>query len=375
MKIALVHDALHTWGGAERVLAALCDAFPRAPLYTLTFDPKVAAALKTRVTGSFLQRLPAGLRHQWWTLPFRSIAPETFDLSEYDVVLTSSSAFAKGIVTRPSTLHICYCHTPTRFLWHDAPTLALTYPPGTVRRGLSLLTLHALRLWDHAAARRVDHFIANSAATRSRIRKYYGRDATVIYPPVDLSRFATMGEPLPDQQARSYFLFVGRLSPYKRADLVIETFNKLQLPLIVAGAGREYSRLARLAGATVSLRGFVGDADLPSLYRGARAVIFPSDDDLGLVPLEALASGTPVIALRRGGATETITEGVTGEFFDEPVEELLADGVRRFLDKEGMVKPDALRAQAYRFSAARFRAEIRDLVGTAWENWRQAPGA
>jgi glycosyltransferase involved in cell wall biosynthesis len=279
-------------------------------------------------------------------------------------VLTSASAFAKGIVTRQGTVHVCYCHAPTRFLWdqtHDI--LAESRGRGMVH-SLLQCTLHVLRLWDQMSARRVDEFVANSETTRARIAKYYRRDATVLYPPVDLARFRPTGRAA---GPRTTFLCVSRLSPYKRVDLVIETFNKLELPLTVVGTGRDRSRLERMAGPTVTLLGFVPEEELPRLYATARAVIFPSDDDFGLVPVEAMASGTPVLALRRGGARETVVEGVTGEFFDEPLEELLADCVRRFLDREHTYDQSAIRAHTAQFTAERFRSELRSLVERSWE--------
>lgn len=361
MKVALVHESLTARGGAERVLAELQRVFPDAPLYVLESSPQ-AVRTPAGVHTSFLNRLPSAVRKRRFHLPLAPVAPETFDLSDYDVVISSASAFAKGIITRPGSLHLCYCHSPTRYLWDATADVVRELPPGTVRKGLLAVTFHVLRLWDRSAARRVDRFITNSETTKARIRKYYGRDAVVIPPPVQLGpRVSGSG-----QRERRYFLFVGRLSPSKRADLVVEAFNKLALPLVIAGEGRDRKRLERSRGPTVTLLGAVPDDALPRLYAGARAVIFPSDDDFGLVPLEANAAGTPVLALRRGGATETVIEGVTGEFFDEPAEEFLADCVRRFLEREGSYHPDVLRAHAARFSADRFRHAISAFVHEAW---------
>lgn len=368
MKVALVHESLTTLGGAERVLKECSRVFADAPIYTLLARPEHAARYSI-VHSSFLQRLPLPLRGRFlW--PLYAIAPETFDLSAYDVIVSSSSAFAKGIVTRPGSFHVCYCHSPTRFLWdcyHEAGG-ALS---GAVPRGLFRFASHPLRMWDAAAARRVDQFIANSETTRQRIRKYYHRDATVIYPPVSV-RHPERSEGSTRTRKKSYFLFVGRLSLYKRADLVIQTFNKLELPLVVAGQGRALRDLRRLADRNITFRPEVTDEELPALYAGARALVFPSDDDFGIVPVEAMASGTPVLALRRGGAMETIIEGVTGEFFDEPMEELLADCVRRFLEMERAYESAVLRSHADQFSAERFRREIKTFVERAWDDWRTA---
>jgi glycosyltransferase involved in cell wall biosynthesis len=220
-------------------------------------------------------------------------------------------------------------------------------------------------MWDQTSARRVDRFIANSETTRRRIQKYYRRDAEIIYPPVNVDRFT------PTADNKGYFLLVSRLAPYKRADLVVNTFNKLELPLVVIGTGRDADRLRRAAGRTVTFKGFVSDRELPMWYAGARAVIFPSDDDFGIVPVEAMASGKPVIALRRGGATETIIEGVTGEFFDEPVEAFLAETVRQFLEKEQTYDPLRIRKQAERFSCDVFRTAMTAYVERTWSEWQQ----
>ncbi|MDP3685686.1 MAG: glycosyltransferase [bacterium] len=366
MRIALVHESLTALGGAERVLAELVAAFPSAPVYTLEMRRHPSFLASEKLSTSFLQRLPYFLRRSRLHTPLLPIAAETFDLSAYDVVVSSASGFVKGVITRPGTLHICYCHAPTRFLWDAYHALLEEFPSGTIRRGLFQSLMHGLRLWDRAAARRVDLFLANSETTKARIRKYYGRDATVISPPIKNELLYRRFPP-----RKPYFLFVSRLSPYKGATLAIETFRKLELPLVVIGEGREAMKLRRRSGPTISFRGFVPDEELAGLYAGARAVIFPSDDDFGIVPIEAMAQGTPVLALRRGGATETIIEGVTGEFFDEPIEELLADCVRRFLENESSYDREAMCAHAAQFSGERFRVEIHAFVENTWEAWRQ----
>ncbi|TSC73169.1 MAG: glycosyl transferase group 1 [Parcubacteria group bacterium Gr01-1014_38] len=369
MQLALVHESLTTLGGAERVLVELIAAFPGAPVYTLETRLRAPFLPPEKLTTSFLQGLPRVLRRSRAHLPLFPIAAETFDLSAYDVVVSSASGFAKGIVTRPGTLHICYCHSPTRFLWDAYHELLEEFPSGTIRRGLFQTLMHGLRLWDRAAARRVDLFLANSETTRAGIQKYYRREAAVLPPPLSqpLTPRAAQGESDP----RRYFLFVSRLSPYKGVRVVLDTFNKLELPLVVVGEGREATTVRRLQGPTISFRGFVPDEELVALYAGARAVLFPSDDDFGLVPIEAMAQGTPVLALRRGGATETVVEGITGEFFDAPIEELLADCVRRFLENEGSYDRETIRAHAARFAAERFRQGIRAFVADAWNTWQR----
>ncbi len=368
MKVALVHESLTHLGGAERVLVELHALFPAAPLYTLFHDERVTASLMPHaiVRPSFFSRLPRALRHrERLLLPLLPVVPETFDLSEYDVVVSSASAFAKGIVTRPGTLHICYCHSPTRYLWDWTHHVLDDHRLHGIRRGVLITFLHYLRLWDQAAARRVDAFVTNSEATRGRIQKYYGREAVVIYPPVDVQRF------IPTSSHRGYFLVVSRLTPYKRVELVIQAFNKLELPLVIAGEGRERARLERLAGPHVTFRGFVDDRELPALYAGARAVLFAGEDDFGIVPVEAMASGKPVIAYRRGGVLESVIEGVTGEFFDEPVEAVLAETVRQFLEKEGSYSRTVIRSRAEEFSPERFRDRMQRFIENTWARWQE----
>ncbi len=369
MNVALVHESLTAVGGAERVLAALHALYPVAPIYALYHDERVVQSLfpDADIRPSFLRHAPRVIRHhERLFLPILPVVPETFDLSAYDVVISSASAFAKGVITRPGTLHICYCHSPTRYLWDWYPHVFTDHRLRGLRRGLVTLLLHYLRLWDQAAARRVDLFVTNSLATQSRIRKYYGRDAVVIHPPVDIRRFT------PTKSNEGYFLVVSRLSPYKRVDLVVNTFHKLELPLIVVGDGRERRRIERLAGPQTTFQGFVSDAELPRLYAGARAVLFAGDDDFGIVPVEAMASGKPVIAYRRGGATETVVEGVTGEFFDEPLEAVLAEAVRQFLEKESSYDPWIIRRHAEQYSRERFQDEMRAFVERSWAEWKTA---
>lgn len=366
MKLALVHESLAESWGAERVLTELRAIFPGAPVFVLESGgtPEEQKNLKV----SFIRRLPRWVRRRRWHTPLLPIAPETFDLSAYDVVLSTSSSFAKGIVTRPLTLHLCYCHTPTRFLWDGYAGVRSAFAPWGISRAVFTVLMHVFRLWDRAAARRVDAFFANSETTRMRLQKYYRRDAVVIPPP---NRFSSWPIKSVEIQ-RQYFLFVGRLSPYKNARLTIEAFNKLELPLVVAGEGRERRNLESLAGPSITFKGRVSDHTLAELYAGARAVIFPSDDDFGLVPVEAMSFGTPVIALRRGGATETVVEGLTGEFFDEPLEEFLAEAVRRFLDRERSYDRVKIKAQSAPFSTERFRAAVKRHVSETHLKWCRA---
>lgn len=367
-RMAFIHESLTRLGGAERVLAEMHHLFPRAPIYAILHEDRVVKTLLSDADMrlSHLRRLPRFMKTRERLLtPFLPVIPESFDLSEYQIVVSSASAFAKGVVTRPGTLHICYCHSPTRYLWDWHANSVREQGKSFVTRIPTAFLLHILRMWDVAAAARVDRFIANSHTTAARIRKYYARESDVIYPPVNVDRFS------PGTGDGQYFLIVSRLSPYKYVDLAVSVFNKLELPLVVAGEGRDRKRLERMAGKNITFLGFVPEHKLPSLYAGARAVLFPGEDDFGIVPVEAFASGRPVIALRRGGATETVVEHVTGEFFDEPHEAMLAEAVRQFLTREEQYRPDVIRAHAQQFSASRFRSELNDFVWRAWEEWQR----
>ncbi|MDO8512218.1 MAG: glycosyltransferase [bacterium] len=367
MNVALVHESLTRLGGAERVLAEMHRLYPEAPIYALLHESAVTKALfpGANLHFSFLRRFPEFLRkRERLFLPLLPVVPETFDLSRYDVVISSASAFAKGVVTRPGTMHICYCHSPTRYLWDWYPHVLEEFGGGTIKYGILSILLHYLRLWDAAASRRVDFFIANSKTTAGRIKKYYGRDSDVIYPPVNVKRFK------PTKENKGYFLIVSRLSPYKRIDVAIHAFNKLELSLVIIGEGRDRERLQSIAGATIKFKGFVSDEKLPDYYAGARAIIFPGEDDFGIVPVEAMASGKPVIALRRGGAMETIVEGITGEFFDEPHEALLAEAVRGFMEKESSYDYLKIRERAELYSEEKFKEKLQKYVEEKWNEWQ-----
>ena len=367
MKVALVHESLTRLGGAERVLEQMHRLYPDAPIYALLHEISVTKNLfpNANLHFSFLRRFPEFLRkRERLFLPLLPVVPETFDLSRYDVVISSASAFAKGVVTRPGTVHICYCHSPTRYLWDWYPHVLEEFGGGSLKYGILSILLHYLRLWDQSASRRVDFFVANSNATAGRIRKYYGRDSDVIYPPVNMNRF------MPTKENKGYFLIVSRLSPYKKIDVAIHAFNKLELPLVIVGEGRDRERLQGIAGQSVTFRGFVNDDKLPDLYAGARAVIFPGEDDFGIVPVEAMASGKPVIALRRGGATETVVEGVTGELFDEPHEAILAEAVRGFIEKENTYDYLKIRERAELYSEENFKKNLEEYVESKWKAWQ-----
>jgi glycosyltransferase involved in cell wall biosynthesis len=361
MKIALVHDHLVQDGGAEKVLLALQDVFPNAPTYTLLYDPKRVSAefAKKDIRTSFLQRMPFGLKKYQWLLPLMPAATESYDLSDFDVVVSSSSAFAKGIITRPGAIHICYCHTPTRYLWSDTHSYVQDLrAPRLLKLGLPIL-LNKLRIWDRLSAERVDHFIANSRTVAERISKYYGRDSEVISPPVETSKFSFSDAP------GTYFLAGGRLVSYKRFDLVIQAFNRLGLPLKIFGDGPLASQYRQEARPNIQFTGKVSDEEKAALYRGAIAFIHPQEEDFGITALESMASGRPVIAYRKGGALETVVEGVTGVFFEDQEWEELATTVIRF--DAAAFDPRKIRAHAEAFDVGVFKRRIANLVSKAWK--------
>jgi glycosyltransferase involved in cell wall biosynthesis len=356
MKIAFVHDYLNQYGGAERVLQVLCSMFPDAPIHTTVYDPeRTGHVFDDRVIRtSFLQRIPGASRYHHlfpWLMP---LAVEQFDFSEYDVVFSISSSFAKGIITKPGTRHICYCLTPIRYLWDDSHKyLNESEYPALVKKLIPFF-LSYLRVWDKEASIRPDEMIAISRFVAGRVKKYYSRASEIIYPPVNMEKFQI------SDTVEDYFLMVGRLVPYKKFDMVIRVFNKLNWPLKIAGTGPQLDALKRLAKPNVEFMGAVDDQELAGLYSHAKALIFPQEEDFGIVPLEAMASGRPVIAYAGGGALETIVDGMSGMFFSQQTEASLTDALRRF--QSVRFDPKACRMQAEKFSVRRFQEGIHVLL-------------
>ncbi len=403
MRIALIHDFLIRHGGAERVLQALCEIFPEAPIFTLLYDEKKMGKFfpKEKIKTSFLQKFPKFLRnHYKYLLPLLPLAPETMDLRDFDLVVSSSSSFAKGIVPRVNTLHICYCHNPMRFVW-DYSHSYLKDQKKSFFNPFMKTVLHFLRIWDRNAAQRVDYFIANSRATQKRIWKYYRRESTVIYPPVlgqfERAQKVTFGErssrpsearlrsgdpacssafggnharkqcltspkatfPRPGEE---YFLIVSQLTPYKKIDMAVAAFNKLKLPLVIIGEGPERKKLEKMAKENIKFLGWQPDEIVWQYYQNCIAFIFPGEDDFGIAPVEAMGFGKPVLSLRRGGALETVVEAVTGEFFDEPDPAVLADGVRRLRENLKNYDSEKIKEHAQKFNKERFVNEIKNFV-------------
>ncbi len=360
MKLALVHDYLIQDGGAERVLMALHEMYPEAPVYTLLHDRGRANPVfkDWDVKTSFLQSLPGGLRRYQWMLPLMPTATESYNLSEYDVVISSSSAFAKGVVTRPETLHISYCHTPTRYLWTDSLSYVEELRVPRLVKGILPALLSYLRLWDRMAADRVGAFVANSETVADRIRKYYNRDAAVIHPPVDVESFYI------SPKAGNYYLAGGRLVSYKRFDIAVKAFSQLGIPLKIFGEGPELPRLRAMAKPNITFLGRVTEQEKKDLYSKCVAFLHPQIEDFGITAVEAMASGRPVIAYSRGGALETVSPGTSGIFFNEQTWENLAHTVIRF--KPEIFDPVKIRNHAFAFSNTIFKKRMSELVENEW---------
>lgn len=355
MKIALVHDYLNQYGGAERVLEALHALYPEAPVYTSLYDrARMPAAFQQwDIRTSFLQRLPRRVQvaRLYFALYPRAFA--SLNLGGYDAILSSSSAFAKGIVPPAGTPHLCYCHNPARFLWNTAAYLQ-GERLGRLAAWLLEPLLAALREWDRAANQRVQAFIANSNTVAGRIQRFYGRESTVIHPPAAVASF-------PLAQGRGeYYLTGGRLVPHKRFDVAVAACTRLGLPLRVFGAGRDRPRLERLAGPTVRFLGRVSDEDLRALYRDCRALLFPSEEDFGISVVEAQSCGRPVIAYAAGGVLETVVEGATGRFFAPQDPAALGEVLGTWRDED--FDPQTIRRHAEQFDVPVFQERIRAFV-------------
>ncbi|WP_287435905.1 glycosyltransferase [Thermomicrobium sp.] len=357
VRVAIVHDYLNQYGGAERVLEALHDLYPDAPIYTSLYAPdRLPAFYRTwDIRTTWLQRFPGSRRRHQLYLPLYPLAFSGLRLGNYDLVISSSSAFAKGVHVRPGTLHICYCHSPMRFAWNFEQYAAREALPIWLRRLLPPL-MAWLRRGDRATAQRLDAIAVNSRAVAERVRRFWGREATVIHPPVSIDRV----QPLPPDEVGDYFLVVSRLVPYKRLDLVIEACNQLRLPLKIIGDGRDRPALERLAGSTIEFLGAVPDEEKFALLARCRAAVFPAEDDFGIAQVEVQAAGRPAIALARGGATETVVDGVTGVLFTEQTVDSLIAAFHRFAQLT--FDPSTIRAHAERFRPERFAAEFTAFV-------------
>ncbi len=373
-RVALVHDWLTGMRGGERCLEAFCELLPDADLFTLVhFKGSVSPVIENRrIRTSFLDRLPVLRKKYRALLPLYPFAIESMDLTPYDVVVSLSHCVAKGVITRPDARHVCYCFTPVRYLWdmyhHYFPAERL----GVLARRIVPATATFLRAWDVTSSRRVDRIIAISRYVKERIRKVWGREAEVLHPPVDMRRFS------PAKERGDYFLMVTAFAPYKRVDLAIRAFKTLGLPLKIVGTGQEEARLRRAAPANVEFLGWKPDEEVASLYARARAFVFPGEEDFGITPLEAQASGRPVIAFARGGALETVVPDgdfsrpsgtdtaespPTGVLFPEQTPASLASAVRHFDEREDRFDdPGPMVQNAKRFALERFRENIGNVL-------------
>ncbi len=353
MRLALVHDWLNQLGGAERVLEHFHAFFPVAPIYTsIYWREKLPSSYRSwDIRTTWMDRLPGIYRHHQWYFPLYALAFARLNLADagYEAILSNKSGFCHGVHSG-ETPHLCYCLAPTRYVWEYAAYAARENLSPALRVALKPVVL-ALRRWDYAAAQRpATHFVAISTEIQERIRRYYHRESTLIYPPVDVKRFFIASHP------GDYYLVVSRLIPYKRIDLAVRAFTELGLPLRIAGSGRDRAALEAIAGPNIEFLGYVPDADLPQLLAECKAFVFPGKEDFGIAPLEAQAAGRPVIAYGAGGALDTVIEGETGVFFREQTVAALIEAVRKF--EAQPMEPAVCRANAGRFSVERFQQEL-----------------
>jgi len=369
MRVALVHDWLFSMRGGERVLEAFCEIFPNADLFTLVHVKGACSPTieRMRIHTSFVDRLPFAHERYRHYLPLFPHAIESFDFTGYDLVLSSSHCVAKGVVTPTTATHVSYVHTPMRYLWELYPEYFGPDKAGRLTRAGARLFSTFLRTWDEASANRVDLYLANSHNVAARIEKRYRRESEVIHPPVDLERFT----PRPVGQLEDFYLMVTAFAPYKKIDVAIEAFRRMRRPLKIVGWGQDWKRLQAMAAPPVELLGPLGDAEVAELYSRCKALVFPGDEDAGITPLEAQASGRPVIALARGGALETViglapgAGAPTGVFFDEPSVPSLIDAVERFEASFDRFQPEVARENAERFGRKQFKARISAAVDRA----------
>lgn len=357
----MVHDWLTEVGGAEKVLRTLHEIFPMAPVYVLCHNKKFTDKFlpNAEIRVSKYQNLFKNILGRKFIVPFLPLAAESLDLSEFDVVI-STAPFAKGLILKPGAVHINYCNSPTRQFWdwqsehknekHISPLWMV------------MLFQHLLRLWDRHSSTRVDRYIANSKNVATRIKKYYKRDSTVIYPPVENTGALSSNDKPIDS---GYFLIVSRLFPHKNVGLAVHAFNKLGWPLIIIGDGPEYHDLKKISERNVSFLGWQSDGHVQEYLKNCLAFILPQEEDFGMAPIEAMNYGKPVLALKRGGALEYMIEGVNGEYFDEPYEEMLADGARRLMENYDHYEPEEIKKTAGRYSRGRFESELREFIKLA----------
>lgn len=355
LRVAIVHHWLVTMRGGERVVEALCEMYPGAEIFTHVYNPdRVSDTIRAhKVHTSFINRLPRARRLYQWYLPLMPLALERFDLREFDLVISSDAGPVKGVLTSPDTLHVCYCHAPMRYIW-GMQSEYLANAKWLARIAFPIIA-HYVRLWDFAAAARVDRFVANSTAVARRIRKFYRSPADVIPPPIDCAAFS----PGP---AEDFYLLAGQLVAYKRPEVAIEACNRTGRKLVVIGEGERLASMRQLAGPTVTVLGAQPQSVLRDHYSRCRALLFPGEEDFGMVPVEAMASGKPVIALGKGGALDTVIDGVTGVLFRNPTPESLIAAIERFEASESDFSPARITAHAHSFDRSIFKRRMQAVI-------------
>ncbi len=364
MKVALVHDWLTGMRGGEKVLEVFCEIFPEADLYTLIHVPgSVSKTIEDRkIYTSFLQRIPFAAKRYRSLLPLFPLAIESFDFSKYDVIVSTSHCVAKGVIPPPGAFHLSYIFTPMRYVWDQYGMYFGEGRVGWFSDKLIRVFAHYLRMWDITSSTRVDDFVAISSHVADRVEKYYRRDSSIIFPPVDCSRFSVGAGP------EDYYLIVSAFAPYKRIDIAIEAFNSLGLKLKIIGSGQDESKLKKMAGPNIEFLGWKSDSEIAEHYGKCRALIFPGEEDFGIVPLEAMASGRPVIAYGKGGALETIVpaggkaNSPTGVFFPEQTGAALEEAVKSFEKNIKVFNPSAIREHALGFDRPVFKEKISEYI-------------
>src|SRR5216684_5821961 len=356
MRVAIIHYWLVGMRGGEKVIEALCEMYPQADIFTHVYVPEMVSGRirQHRIIPTFINALPRAAKMYKTYLPLMPLALEQLDLRGYDLVISSESGPSKGIITSSDALHVCYCHTPMRYIWnmyHEYRSTA-----GRVTRLLMPPLAHYLRMWDVTSAARVDTFVANSATVARRIRRYYGADSVVIHPPVDTSAFSIA----PSSELGDYYLMAGELVSYKRPDLAVRAFNEMKLQLVVIGGGEMLDEVRSLAGPTVTVLGSQPFDVLKQHYARCQALIFPGEEDFGMVPVEAMASGRPVVAFGRGGATETVKDGVSGTFFTDQSVDAISAAVKSLAAIE--IDPEKIAAHANQFGRDQFFQKMRGHI-------------
>jgi len=359
MKVAIVHDFLLKLGGAERVVKVLADMFPKAPIYTLLYDEEKVGNVfpKERVRTSFLQNYPKFIRKRYrYLIPKMPKAIEELNFEEFDLVISSNTAFSHGIIVPLNTKHVCYCHSPMRYVWDWVNEYREENNIHGIKKLFYAPVLKKLREWDKIASDRPNLYIANSKNVQKRLKKYYKTNSVLVYPPVDVDRFST------SRDHAGYFLIVSTLTPYKKIDLAVQLFNKIGRKLIIIGDGPHKEYLQNIAADNIEFLGFKDDRTVAEYMKNCRALIFPGEEDFGITPVEAMACGKPVLAYAKGGCLETIIEGQTGELFYEPTIQSMEDGLARLMYNEKFYKPRNIRLHSQQFSREIFEKNFKQAL-------------